>query len=188
MSFKKAVIFTDLHLGKKNNSDIHNNDCLDYIDWMVAQAKEFGAETAICTGDFHDVRATINIKTMNYSIKVLEKLSAAFDKTYMILGNHDLFNKSSLTIHSLAYAPHIPNIHVIEKPTTLGNSTFIPWIADNDYTPLSNAKSPYVFAHLELPNFYMNSQIRMPDHNQANAEMFNGPEYIFWTFPQASNI
>jgi len=179
MSFKKAVIFTDLHLGKKNNSDIHNNDCLDYIDWMVAQAKEFGAETAICTGDFHDVRATINIKTMNYSIKVLEKLSAAFDKTYMILGNHDLFNKSSLTIHSLAYAPHIPNIHVIEKPTTLGNSTFIPWIADNDYTPLSNAKSPYVFAHLELPNFYMNSQIRMPDHNQANAEMFNGPEYIF---------
>lgn len=179
MSFKKLVIFTDLHLGKRNNSDTHNQDCMDFLDWMIERAKEFGAETCITTGDFHDVRASINIKTMNYSIRALEKLSAAFEKTYFVLGNHDLYHKERLDIHSLKYGHLINNISIIEKTSVVDDCTFIPWITTGDYEQLTKVNTRYVFAHLELPNFYMNSMNLMPDHSAANAEMFDGPQYVF---------
>ena len=35
MLFDKAVIFTDIHLGNKNNSRLHNQDCEDFIIWMI---------------------------------------------------------------------------------------------------------------------------------------------------------
>lgn len=179
MAFKKAIIATDIHFGKRANSDLHNQDCLDFIDWSIAQAKEYNAETFIFCGDWSDCRNSINLRTLNYSVKALEKLSATFNNIYMIIGNHDSYNKASLDINSLCYAPHIPNIHIIEKITTIGDSTFIPWITDNNYAALENIKSRYVFGHLEMPKFFMNSQIEMPDHGQANAEMFNGPDYVF---------
>jgi bacteriorhodopsin len=33
--FKKAAIFSDLHVGQKSNSQVHNEDCLRYIDWFI---------------------------------------------------------------------------------------------------------------------------------------------------------
>jgi len=179
--FEKAIIATDIHFGKKNNSDVHNQDCLDFLDWAIVQAKEFDAETFIFCGDWSDTRASINIRTLNYSVKALEKLSAAFKNVYLILGNHDIFAKSNLDLHSLCFANHIANVQVIDKTTTIGNSTLVPWIADNNYDQLKNIKTRYVFGHLEMPQFFMNSMNLLPDHgsNQANAEMFNGPEYAF---------
>ena len=113
--FKKAVIFSDLHLGKKANSETHNLDCQDYIDWMINEAKSFKAETAIFCGDFHDVRSTLNIRTFNHSIEILKKLSKAFEETYILLGNHDLYLRNSLEINSLKAGNLIPNINIIDK-------------------------------------------------------------------------
>ena len=40
--FKRAAIFTDLHLGEKSNSVVHNEDCVRYIDWFIDLAKKLG--------------------------------------------------------------------------------------------------------------------------------------------------
>ena len=45
--FKKAAVFTDIHLGLKGNSKVHNDDCERFIDWYIAQAKANGCETGI---------------------------------------------------------------------------------------------------------------------------------------------
>ena len=177
--FKRIAQFTDLHIGKKNNSDVHNQDCMDYIDWFIAEAKKFNADVIVCCGDFHDVRASINIKTMNYSIRALEKLSEAFPKTYMVLGNHDLYHKERLDIHSLKYGNHIKNVEIIDKITTVDDVTFVPWLVGDAWKKLAEIKSKYVFAHLELPHFYTNSLMQYPDHGTLSAENFTGPEYVF---------
>ena len=177
--FKKIIQSTDWHVGKKNNSDVHNDDCIEFAKWLIAQGKEHNAETCVITGDFHDVRAAINIKTLDYSIKILEMLSEAFEKVYIIPGNHDLYHRQRRDIHSLKFAKHIKNVIVVDNPTTIDNVCFLPWLIDDEYKTLADIKADYVFAHLEMPKFFMNSMIAMPDLGKANAEMFKGPKYVF---------
>ena len=40
--FKKAMVFSDIHFGLKTNSITHNEDCLSFVKWAVAKAKERG--------------------------------------------------------------------------------------------------------------------------------------------------
>ena len=36
--FKKAAVFTDIHMGLKTNSQLHNQDCLEYMRWFIQEA------------------------------------------------------------------------------------------------------------------------------------------------------
>ena len=73
--FKKAAVFTDIHFGLKSNSQLHNDDCLAFVKWAVAKAKEEGCETCFYLGDWHNNRASLNIVTLNYSLRALEILN-----------------------------------------------------------------------------------------------------------------
>ena len=75
MVFNKTVMFTDIHLGLKGNSQEHNKMCLEFVDWMITEAKEFGAETCMFLGDLSHQRNSINVLTFDYGIKLMEKLS-----------------------------------------------------------------------------------------------------------------
>ena len=88
--FKKAAVFTDLHVGLKSNSRTHLQDCENFIDWFIEQAQKHDCDTGICCGDFHHNRNSINVTTLNTSIRILEKLGAAFENFYIFTGNHDL--------------------------------------------------------------------------------------------------
>ena len=71
--FKTAACFTDIHYGLKQNSRLHLEDCHRYIDWFIAEAKARDAETCIFLGDWHHHRASVNVATMNATIKDLKK-------------------------------------------------------------------------------------------------------------------
>ena len=89
--FKKAIFFTDIHFGLKTNSHIHNRDCLNFIDFVVATGKEKQCETCVFLGDWHHNRASINVSTLNYSVKAIDKLSETFDQVIFIPCNPILF-------------------------------------------------------------------------------------------------
>ena len=91
MLFDKAVVFTDIHLGNKNNSRLHNQDCEDFIIWMIDEAKKRGITKCIFMGDWHHHRATINVSTLNYTVSNLRRLNDSFEQVIMIMGNHDLY-------------------------------------------------------------------------------------------------
>ena len=76
--FKKAAVFTDIHLGMKGNSRIHNQDCEDFIDWYIQQSEENNCETGIFCGDWHHTRNSLNLTTMDSTIRCLEKLGKHF--------------------------------------------------------------------------------------------------------------
>ena len=177
--FKKVACFTDIHFGLKSNSATHNQDCEDFVDWFIAKAKEAGCETGIFLGDWHHNRNAINLVTLDTSLRCLEKLGAAFEQFFWFPGNHDLFYKDKRNIHSSAFGRHIPGVTVIDGVTTLDDVTLVPWLVGDEWRTISQVKSKYMFGHFELPLFYMNAMVQMPDHGELQAEHFQHQEYVF---------
>ena len=177
--FKKAACFTDIHFGLKGGSRTHNQDCEDFVTWFCEEAKKEGCETAIFLGDWHHNRSATDVSTMNYTVSNLEKLSANFETVYFILGNHDLFYKDKREINSVEFMRLFPNVVPIKDPFTSGDVTILPWLIGDEWREVSKIKSRYVFGHLELPSFFMNAMVQMPDHGQLQSGHFVNQEYVF---------
>lgn len=177
--FKKVACFTDIHFGLKQGSRTHNQDCEDFVNWFCDTAKEEGCETAIFLGDWHHNRNTTDVSTMNYTVSNLERLNNSFEKVYLIMGNHDEFYKDKREIHSLEFARLFPNIEVVNKTFTAGDVTIMPWLIADEWKKIPDIKSRYLFGHLELPSFYMNAMVQMPDHGQVQSSHFVNQEYVF---------
>ncbi len=177
--FKKVACFTDIHFGLKSNSQVHNQDCEDFVDWYIAKAKEEGCDTGIFLGDWHHNRNSLNITTMDYSLRALEKLGAAFDNFYFFPGNHDLYYKDKRDIHSVEFGKYIPGITVVHQPITEGDVTLCPWLVGEEWKAIGKKKAKYIFGHFELPHFYMNAMVQMPDHGEIQLDAFNGYELGF---------
>jgi DNA repair exonuclease SbcCD nuclease subunit len=177
--FKKVACFTDIHFGLKSNSTTHLRDCEEFVDWFIANAKEQGCETCIFLGDWSHNRNSLNLFTLDSSLRCLEKLGAAFENFYWFPGNHDLFYKDKRDIHSSAFGRHIPGVTVVDSIMTRGDVTLVPWLVGDEWKTMKDIKSKYVFGHFELPKFFMNAMVQMPDHGELQAEAFQGPDYVF---------
>ena len=177
--FKRAAIFTDIHFGLKNNSITHLQDCESFVDWFIDLAKSKNCETGMFLGDWHHHRASINLQTLNFSLRSLEKLSAAFDQFYFLPGNHDLYYRDKRDIHGAEWAKHLPNIHVVNDWFTDGDVTIVPWLVGDDHKRIQKITSKYVFGHFELPHFKMNAMVEMPDTGEVNADDFKGVDRVF---------
>ena len=177
--FKKAAVFSDIHWGLKSNSLQHNQDCADFVDWFISKAKEEGCETCLFLGDWNHHRASINIHTLQYGLRALEKLNANFEKVYFIPGNHDLYYRDRRDVHSVEWANHLPNVTIVNDWFTEGEVVIAPWLIGDDYKKLAKMKGKYLFSHLELPNFFMNAMVQMPDHGELNDQHVTGFEKVF---------
>lgn len=177
--FKKVACFTDIHFGLKSNSATHLRDCEEFVDWFISEAQREGCETAIFLGDWSHNRNSLNLFTLDSSLRCLEKLGAAFEQFYWFPGNHDLFYKDKRDIHSSAFGRHIPGVTVVDSIWTRDDVTLVPWLIGDEWKTMKDIKSRYVFGHFELPKFFMNAMVQMPDHGELRAEDFNGPDYIF---------
>jgi DNA repair exonuclease SbcCD nuclease subunit len=177
--FKKAAVMTDLHIGLKSNSIVHNEDCLNFVTWFISKAKDEGCDTAIICGDWHNHRASINIHSLHYSMQCLELLNSSFTQVFFLTGNHDLYYREKRDVHSVLWAGYLPNVHVINDIFTEGDVTICPWLVGDEAKQIKKLKSKYIFGHFELPNFYMNAQILMPDHGDINMDSFPNTDLVF---------
>jgi len=177
--FKKVAVCTDIHFGLKSNSLLHNTDCEEFIDWFIETAKAEGCETGMFLGDWHHHRASINMQTLHFSLRSLEKLSKAFDTFYFIPGNHDLYFRDKRDIHGVEWARHIPNIILVNDWFKQDDVIIAPWLVGDDYKKLAKMSSKYMFGHFELPNFKMNAMVEMPDTGEVKLDSFQGVEKVF---------
>jgi len=178
--FKKAVTLTDVHFGRQGNSPQANQDNLDFIDWFIEEAKTWGAERCIMMGDWHDNRHSLHVSTMNYSLDAMRKLNDAFEVVHWVPGNHDLFYRDKRDLSSFPFAYLLPNVTIIQKPTTVAGVTFLPWLINDESTKLKALKSRYIFGHLELGGFMMNAKVEMPETDHGlKASSFINQDYVF---------
>jgi len=177
--FKKVACFTDIHFGLKGNSRVHNDDCEAFIYWFIKQAKAHNCETCIFLGDWHHQRSATNVSTMNYTVSNIERLGQAFEKVYVMMGNHDLFYRDKREINSMEFIRNFPNITMINKWMEDEDVALIPWIVGDEWKKIANMKKKYVFGHFELPYFKMNAMIDMPDVGTIKTEHFAGCDKVF---------
>ena len=177
--FKRAALFTDLHLGMKSNSQIHNQDCERYIDWFIDLVHTNECDIILFLGDFHHNRNSINIQTMDYSLRCLEKLDQTGIRTMFIPGNHDLYHKDKRTLSSIKYISKFKNIQLINEQYSEGDVCFVPWLIGEEHKNMRKINDRYVMGHFELPRFLMNAMAEMPDHGELHKEDFNHIDLVF---------
>lgn len=177
--FQRAAVFTDLHIGLKGNSITHNDDCYKFVQWFVDTARQHSCETAIVCGDYHNHRASINILSLNYSLRCLELLNENFQQVFFLVGNHDLFYRANRSVNSVEFARYLPRIQVVNDIISTGDTTLLPWLMEDELPELRKIKTRYVFGHLELPDFYMNSQVLMPAHGDFNERYLSDAGAVF---------
>jgi DNA repair exonuclease SbcCD nuclease subunit len=177
--FKRAAIFTDLHLGMKSNSAIHNQDCERYIDWFIDLVKSRQCDIILFLGDYHHNRNSLNIQTMDYSLKCLEKLDNTGIRTIFLLGNHDLYHKDKRSLSSIRYINKFKNIQLVNDRYSEGDVCFVPWLIGEEHKSIRKIKDRYVMGHFELPRFLMNAMVAMPDHGELSKDDFNHVERVF---------
>lgn len=179
MLFEKMIALTDIHFGHKANSHEHNQDCVDFIKWTVEQAKAEGIDTCMFLGDWHHNRQTINVETLNYSLDAMKLLSDNFERVYFIVGNHDLYFRDNRDVSSLVYARDLPNIIYINEKLEYDDVVFYPWLVDEEWKQVKKNKKKYVFGHFELPDFYLNSMVKMPETGELSDGDFDKTGHVF---------
>src|SRR5210317_922988 len=145
--FKTAACFTDIHYGLKQNSRLHLSDCARYVDWFIAEAKARNAETCVFLGDWHHHRASVNVATMNATIKDLKKLNDAFEKVYFITGNHDLYYRDKRELNSIEYARDLPNFVMVDEHFVQDDVAIIPWLVKDEHKQVAKMDVKYMFGH-----------------------------------------
>ena len=180
--FKRAVVFADMHFGRSGNSPVAIRDNLDFTHWMIERGRALGAETCIFLGDWHDNRHSIQVATMNASLDAMEALNNAFETTWWLPGNHDLYYRDRRDVSSIEFARTLQNIRIVREPVREGECLLLPWlVGDEAKTVRTKTSDRYVFGHLEVPGFLMNARVEMPKTEGAIDidGRLKGAEFIF---------
>lgn len=177
-SFKRAAFFTDIHFGKKSDSEIHNLDCLNYIKWFMTRVEEYECDRIIFLGDWFDNRSRLRVDTLHYSVQAVDLLTRSGIPIYWMVGNHDMFNKTNRDIQSLAFLQDNPRIKLINEITLEDDVLYCPWLVGNEFTHAVR-QCKYVFGHFELPLFLTNETYEMPDHGGITMNHFESCDAVF---------
>ena len=149
----KLAVFTDLHLGIKQDDSSWHEVALQWCDSMADTLRERGVKDIVFLGDFFHNRNTICVDTLNVTSKFLKKLKDF--NLHMILGNHDLYYKKEYTTSAVNIFDGFPNIKIYQTPEymTVGNKKllFCGW----GYNPM-DYKADVLFTHAEISTFKFN--------------------------------
>ena len=177
----KLAFFTDIHFGARNNSDQHNLDNLEFIDWFIEKAAEEKPSHIAFLGDFFENRNAINVRTMDRAAEACRKLNALGIPIIWIVGNHDLYHRSDRSIFSTDIFADLENFLLVSEPMQLSKDWYVaPYLFRAEYPNLvADINSHrYVLGHFEFRNFVVTGADRVMDHG-PDADAFNGPKYIF---------
>lgn len=137
----KIFLIGDTHigLGYPNSTEkwtkVHKEYFGDFLIPMLKREVRPG-DIIIHLGDLFDNRNIIPINLLNYGMDVIEQLSK-IAPTHIIIGNHDLWSKSTSEINSIRPFRYMPNVFVYDKATKI------------EYNGLNLLMMPYVESRTE---------------------------------------
>lgn len=161
----KLALITDQHIGIRNdNLVIHDHFEKFYTNCFFPYIDEHKIDTIISLGDVFDRRKFINFDSLHraraYWFDEVEKRN--IDSHY-ILGNHDVYFKSTNRVNSPDLLLRDYNLKVYEEPEEVEFGSckmlMLPWINNENYErsmkAIEDSTASVVMAHLELQGFEM---------------------------------
>lgn len=184
-TLRKTAMLTDIHFGRRHNSDEHNQDCLDFIAWFCDNVREDPEIDSIAfLGDWFENRSSVDVKTMHYSYRGAKMLDELGLPVFYCVGNHDLYQRNSRDIFSTAVFHELKNFHVIQKPTVikhLGDGSLLaPYLFHDEYGALGKYSSLGTwFGHFEFRGFQVTGYNMVMHHGPDHMKFIEGPKRIF---------
>lgn len=161
----KLVLITDQHIGARgDNVVLHNYFEKFYSEFFFPYIDEHSLDTIITLGDIFDRRKYINFDSLHrarsYWFDEVEKRN--IDSHY-ILGNHDVYFKSTNRVNSPDLLLKDYSLKVYEEPEEVDFESckvlMLPWINNENYErsmqAIESSNASVVMAHLELQGFEM---------------------------------
>jgi DNA repair exonuclease SbcCD nuclease subunit len=178
--FEKAAIFTDIHFGLRNDSEQHNQDCLEFVEWFADQTVKNSCDTIIFMGDWFHNRVRTEVRTGYYAKLAIDMIGSLGLPVWWLLGNHDIYMKNDREIHSLMHLPKYSNIKLVEKVTQIEDVLFSPWLVSDEHDIILSANCKYIFGHFELPFFLMNQVVeKVYDGHGLHIDDFANCEAVY---------
>lgn len=172
----KVAIFSDLHLGLKQDAVEWHNVALEWCDWFVNELKKNNINDIIFLGDFFHVRTNISVNTLYVASLFLDKLKDF--RVHMIFGNHDLYYQNEATVSGVNLFKNKNNIIVYDKPTIVkfGNKSalFSGW----GYNPLEYS-ADVLFTHAEIGIFKFNAELGPCNSGFKASELLHNFDIVY---------
>lgn len=176
---KRIWLISDTHLGVRSNSREWMDNIESYFrDFFIPLLKQNyqPGDVLVHCGDVFDSRQSINLYIMNKGIAIFEDVASILP-IYMIIGNHDIFMKSSNEINSLRIFKNNPNIHVFEEPEKVWfgkrSALMMPWRdgheAESEVLDNPENRADIVFCHTDIRGFTFNKNQKVEDGNGVDA-------------------
>ena len=182
----KIWFLADLHFGCRADNEIWLKDYSDYFyNVFIPLFKEKYKEgDIVCSlGDVFDNRSSVGINTINTVIDIFEKIADICPDIRLIVGNHDIYNKSSNDVTSLNILKYIKGVKIYYKPEVeviCGKTVlFHPWIEDKELQSklLSKFNGDYIFGHLDVYGVDSNSKgVKAKSSNSVDISEFKNAE------------
>lgn len=183
--FNKAALFTDIHFGRKNNSELHNRDCIRFVEWFCERVKEDPSiDCVMFLGDWHEHRAAINGLTLRYSYMGARLLNELGIPVFVVIGNHDLYHRNNRDVYTTNPFDALSNFTLVnEKPLVLplNDTAILPYLFEPEYhsvLPAYAAKYGVLMGHFEFKGFVVTGESRVMDHGPDHS-VFDKPKRIF---------
>lgn len=180
---KRAAMFTDIHFGRKNNSDVHNQDCTNFVKWFVSQCVKHEADHIVFLGDWFEERDSINSVTTTYAMDCATLLNSLDIPVFFIVGNHDLYYRDNRDVYASYIYSSLENFVLIDQPLvtqdTLVPTMYAPFLFEEEYGSLSKYFDiPIWMGHFEFKGFILTGDTFRKDTG-PDPDNFSSPDHIF---------
>jgi DNA repair exonuclease SbcCD nuclease subunit len=165
MQLNEILMFTDIHWGKKQNSDSHNINCLNFIKFVASYIKKHpNIQGVVFLGDWFEARNAVNIATMNFAYQGAKILNDLNIPIYFIVGNHDLYTRVHRDIHSVIMYSEFSNFVLVSEPMVLPKAgeygaLLCPFLFPHEYAEMHQYNDiPVFLGHFEFQGFVVTGQ------------------------------
>ncbi len=154
-------IFSDIHIHPHSSSYEKLDNCLECLEWIYKECDRRNIRSLIFAGDlFHD-RHRINTYAYCRAFEIINDYSHI--KTYLLLGNHDMYYRSSWAVSSIKPLSLIS--HLVLGPETIEIEglpiDFMPYVHEKSAKYIQqyyeHSKSKVLVGHLSISGAIMNS-------------------------------
>lgn len=160
----KVALISDLHLGVKKASDAFQlSQDKFYTEQMIPYLYENKITDVFFLGDIFDNRNHTSTKTLDFALKLFGEKFADFN-LHMLVGNHDIYYKTSVEVNTLRILKNLKNVTIYEQAQmiSVGSKSvyIVPWIVNEEefVNKVTNdvTEADYCFGHFELSGFNLN--------------------------------
>ena len=156
----KIALLNDTHCGVRNNNQMFAEyQGRFYKEVFFPYLDEHNIKTIIHLGDYFDRRRDVNFyslhKNYEHFIEPMRERDITMD---LIVGNHDIYFKSTNELNSPDYLLNFDNVNVYKDPITKDYDgleiALLPWINSENEEEVEEflqlTTAPFVMSHLEV--------------------------------------